>query len=44
MKASADTGLMRGTGLVLEIFGVGLEVGIVSETKIESTVGFDQTQ
>jgi hypothetical protein len=32
---------MRGTGPVLEIFKVGLEVGIVSETGIESTVGFE---
>jgi hypothetical protein len=41
MKASADTRLMRGTGLVPEIFGAGSEVRIVSETGIKSTVGFE---
>jgi hypothetical protein len=41
MKASTDTRLMRGTGLVLKIFRAGLEVGIVLETGVESTVGFE---
>jgi hypothetical protein len=41
MKASTDTRLMRGTGLVLEIFRVELEVGIVLETGVESTIGFE---
>jgi hypothetical protein len=41
MKASTDTRLMRGTGLVLELFGLGSEVGIVLGTGIESTVGFE---
>jgi hypothetical protein len=41
MKASADTRLMRGTGLVPELFGIGLEVGIVLEIGIGSTVGFE---
>jgi hypothetical protein len=41
MKASADTRLMRGTGLVPELFRIGSEVGIVSETRIGSTVGFE---
>jgi uncharacterized SAM-dependent methyltransferase len=35
MKASTDTRLMRGTGLVPELFG------IESETGIELTVGFE---
>jgi hypothetical protein len=30
---------MRGTGLVLELFGIGSEAGIVSGTGIKSTVG-----
>jgi hypothetical protein len=41
MKASADTRLMRETGPIPEIFRVGSEVGIVSETGIELTVGFE---
>jgi hypothetical protein len=41
MKASADTRLMRGTGLVLELFGMESETRVVSETGIESTVGFE---
>jgi hypothetical protein len=41
LKASADTRLMRGTGLVPELFKIGSEVRIVSETEIKSTVGFE---
>jgi hypothetical protein len=41
MKASADTRLMRGMELVPELLRMELEVGIVSGTGIESTVGFE---
>jgi hypothetical protein len=41
MKASTDTRLMRGTGLVSEIFGVGSEVRIVLETGAELIVRFE---
>jgi hypothetical protein len=32
---------MRGTGLVLELFRIGSETGVVSGAEIESTVGFE---
>jgi hypothetical protein len=41
MKASSDTRLMRGMGLVLELFGIESEARIVLETEIESTIGFE---
>jgi hypothetical protein len=41
MKASADTRLMRGMELVLELFGMESETGVVPGTGIESTVGFE---
>jgi hypothetical protein len=41
MKASTDTRLMRGTGLVPEMAGEGSEVRIVSETGIGLTVRFE---
>jgi hypothetical protein len=41
MKASTDTRLMRGMELVLELFGMELETGVVLETGIELTVGFE---
>jgi hypothetical protein len=41
MKASADTRLMRGMGLVPDLFRIELEARIVSGTGIESTIGFE---
>jgi hypothetical protein len=40
MKASTDTRLMRGMELVLELFGMEPEAGVVPKTGIELTVGF----
>jgi hypothetical protein len=41
MKASADTRLMRGMGLVSDLFRIGSKAGIVLGSGIESTVGFE---
>jgi hypothetical protein len=41
MKTSADTRLMSGVELVLELFEMELETGEVPRTGIESTVGFE---
>jgi hypothetical protein len=41
MKASADTRLMSGAELILELFGMELETGLVPGSGIESTVGFE---
>jgi hypothetical protein len=41
MKASTDTRLMRGMGLVPELVRIELETRVVSETGIKPIVGFE---